>query len=238
MPDIEGVLNSPKTKDEWIADRIPSGNYQITFTFNQKVVTKNILISDDSITRVFVNMMTGEFESKSTLDIVRLQERAAALKKAKAAIIDDLTAKMKEATNHYRDYSFGRKTFSAIGCYLTPGREGYLTVTFVRDGDAQYKDTRFTYTFRIDQMSKIEVNNASHGQNYNPYGVSSPVGMIEVAIPSKTAILVISERDYGRTYFADLKQETLDGISIPFLQSNPANFAEIKKLLQQLKDLK
>lgn len=64
MPDIEGVTNSPKTKDKWLADQISTGSYEITFTFGQKVITKTIAIEKDQVTSVFVNMLSGEFTEK------------------------------------------------------------------------------------------------------------------------------------------------------------------------------
>jgi hypothetical protein len=61
MPDIEGVNNSEKTKDKWLADAIPTGYYPITFSFGQKIISKTVQIKKDSITSVFVNMLNGEF---------------------------------------------------------------------------------------------------------------------------------------------------------------------------------
>jgi hypothetical protein len=65
MPDIEGVTNSPKTKDKWLADQISTGSYEITFTFGQKVITKTVAIEKDQVTSVFVNMLSGEFTVKT-----------------------------------------------------------------------------------------------------------------------------------------------------------------------------
>ncbi|RYY99506.1 MAG: hypothetical protein EOO11_04735 [Chitinophagaceae bacterium] len=38
MPDIEGVDNNQKSRDEWIADKLPIGRYEINFAFNQKKI--------------------------------------------------------------------------------------------------------------------------------------------------------------------------------------------------------
>lgn len=67
MPQIEGVNNMTKTKDQWIVDDIAAGRYTITFTFNNKTITKNIEITGDHETSVFVNMLNGSFTSKSDL---------------------------------------------------------------------------------------------------------------------------------------------------------------------------
>lgn len=68
IPDIEGVDKSQKTKDEWLADKIPAGNYEITFSWGEKVITKNVAIESDKVTGVFVNMINGEFVVKTKLE--------------------------------------------------------------------------------------------------------------------------------------------------------------------------
>jgi hypothetical protein len=64
IPDIEGVNNSPKAKDKWMADKISTGLYEITFSYGQKVITKTVRIEKDQVTSVFVNMLNGEFTEK------------------------------------------------------------------------------------------------------------------------------------------------------------------------------
>ncbi|TDE53069.1 PEGA domain-containing protein [Flavobacterium sp. GT3P67] len=68
MPSIEGVTNSPKTKDEWVVDNITAGNLDVTFIFNKKIIKKNIEIIGGETTNVFVNMMNGNFKTKNTID--------------------------------------------------------------------------------------------------------------------------------------------------------------------------
>lgn len=62
MPAIEGVSDVPKTKDEWIADKLPAGNYKIRFSFNQKVIEKTLVINAKEKTKVFVNLLSGEYK--------------------------------------------------------------------------------------------------------------------------------------------------------------------------------
>ncbi len=62
MPAIEGVSDIPKTKDEWIADKIPAGNYTIQFSFNQKMIEKKLVIKKNEKTKVFVNLLSGEYK--------------------------------------------------------------------------------------------------------------------------------------------------------------------------------
>lgn len=68
IPDIEGVDKSQKTKDEWMADKIPAGNYEIIFLWGDKVITKNVAIESEKVTGVFVNMLNGEFVVKTKLE--------------------------------------------------------------------------------------------------------------------------------------------------------------------------
>lgn len=60
IPDIEGINKSAKTKDKWQADEIPAGSYKITFTYNQKAITKIIEIIENETTSVFVNMINND----------------------------------------------------------------------------------------------------------------------------------------------------------------------------------
>ncbi len=62
IPEIEGIDNKLKTKDEWILEKVPQGNYKVIFSFNQKVIEKNITIKKDDEISVFVNMLNGDFK--------------------------------------------------------------------------------------------------------------------------------------------------------------------------------
>ncbi|MCX6204907.1 MAG: PEGA domain-containing protein [Bacteroidetes bacterium] len=68
IPEIDGINNSSKTKDKWLADEIPTGNYKITFTYNQKIITKTIEVIGNETTSLFVNMLSGDFKTSNTLD--------------------------------------------------------------------------------------------------------------------------------------------------------------------------
>ncbi|MBC7426938.1 MAG: PEGA domain-containing protein, partial [Bacteroidia bacterium] len=68
IADIEGINNIAKTKDKWMADKIPDGTYKITFTYNQKIINKSIEIRGNDTTSVFINMLSGDFQVKSSLD--------------------------------------------------------------------------------------------------------------------------------------------------------------------------
>lgn len=75
IPDIEGIKNSPKTKDEWLVDKLPEGEYKITFTYNQKNITKLIEIDANNTTRVFINMLNDDFKIENSLDEERKREK-------------------------------------------------------------------------------------------------------------------------------------------------------------------
>ena len=91
IPDIEGVDNLPKTKDKWSADKIPAGTYDITFTYNQKVISKTIEIVGNDTTSVFINMLNGEFNAVNSLDKKRALEQQEYLNQLKMSkFIDSL----------------------------------------------------------------------------------------------------------------------------------------------------
>lgn len=76
IPDIDGINKSAKTKDKWQAEEIPVGNYKITFTYNQKVITKTIEVLSNETTSLFVNMLNGDFKASNTLDEREIKENA------------------------------------------------------------------------------------------------------------------------------------------------------------------
>lgn len=65
IPQIDGVNNTAKTKDQWIADDIPAGTYAITFRFNDKTITKTVSVEGEHTTNVFVNMLNGSFTANT-----------------------------------------------------------------------------------------------------------------------------------------------------------------------------
>lgn len=77
IPDIEGVTNAPKTKDEWAVNDIPEGNYDLVLSFGGKMIRKKVAITGGEKTSVFVNMINGEFNVKSTLEEKKELERQA-----------------------------------------------------------------------------------------------------------------------------------------------------------------
>ena len=104
IPDIEGVDNMPKTKDKWQADKIPAGIYDITFTFNKKVISKKIEILGNDTTSIFINMLNGEFKTTNTRDIKEENERLEQLKVSKVEhFCDSLFALYKVEPRMKRD---------------------------------------------------------------------------------------------------------------------------------------
>ena len=68
IPTIEGVLNSTKNKDEWIVDNIAEGIRDVTFTYNKKVIKKTFKIIGGETTKLFINMLNGDYKTKNTID--------------------------------------------------------------------------------------------------------------------------------------------------------------------------
>ena len=68
IANIDGINNSPKTKDEWIANEIPAGNYKVTFIYNEKTISKNITVLGNETTNIFVNMLSSEVKISNTID--------------------------------------------------------------------------------------------------------------------------------------------------------------------------
>ena len=67
IPKVDGVKDMSKSKDQWTANDLPEGKYQISFKFNDKIITKNIEIIGDNTTSLFINMLSGEFTERNTL---------------------------------------------------------------------------------------------------------------------------------------------------------------------------
>ncbi len=64
IPRIEGVKNMRKNKDLWMIEKLTTGEYQSTFTFNGKSLDKSFQIKPNEETHVFVNILSGEITVK------------------------------------------------------------------------------------------------------------------------------------------------------------------------------
>lgn len=91
IPDIEGISDKLKTKDEWIADKIPAGQYKIIFSFNNKIIEKDVEITGDETVRVFANMLNGEIKVKNSQSVKQEIE-------SYARVVDQLALKYKFKT--------------------------------------------------------------------------------------------------------------------------------------------
>lgn len=175
MPDIEGVNESQKTKDEWIADMIPAGNYSITFTFNQKVITKTVKIDGNETTRVFVNMLNGEFKEESTLKetlkkqrdsliVVDVLDSLCSLYKFKAGLTDNgfrnynSEAAGTIMSSGYYDQSSHAYSY---GYYKTGKYEKYPGPSYL-----SFRSTGFIWDYWYNVLSKeptqLELTNAAN----------------------------------------------------------------------------
>jgi hypothetical protein len=75
IPQIEGVSNSQKSKDEWMVNKIPTGKYTIQFAYNQKNVETEVEIKENILSSVFVNMLNGEVSIQHSPIVDQEKER-------------------------------------------------------------------------------------------------------------------------------------------------------------------
>ena len=150
MPDIEGVTNSPKTKDKWLADQISTGDYEITFTFGQKVITKTIAIEKDQVTSVFVNMLNGEF-------VVKTEEK--------------LPYETREETIAYINQLLSTQSrvyFKTLWCYYCKDK---VDNKLQKTADKIYNSYAFTYseqtkTYSLSERTKTQSYQKTNGAHY------------------------------------------------------------------------
>jgi hypothetical protein len=64
IPRIEGVKDLRKNKDLWMIEKLTTGDYQSTFSFNGKTIDGSFQIKPNEETRVFVNILSGEVTVK------------------------------------------------------------------------------------------------------------------------------------------------------------------------------
>ncbi|MBB2144806.1 PEGA domain-containing protein [Pedobacter sp. LMG 31464] len=64
IPQVEGLKDITKTKDQWTVSDISEGSYDLQLNFGSKSITKRINILGGFTTSVFVNMISGEFTLK------------------------------------------------------------------------------------------------------------------------------------------------------------------------------
>jgi len=58
-------IDQLKTKDEWIAEPIPEGTFNVSFKWNGKEISDVLEIKNEMMTYAFVNMIDGKIEKKS-----------------------------------------------------------------------------------------------------------------------------------------------------------------------------
>ncbi len=151
IPDIEGVKSSPKTKDKWMADKISTGDYEITFSFGQKVITKTITIEKDQVTSVFVNMINGEFNVK-TEEKLPYESRAETI-----AYINQLLSTRPRA--YY-------KTLNCSYC------KDKVDNKLLKTTDKLYSSNAFSYsaqskTYTLSEIIKVQTYIKTNGVHYD-----------------------------------------------------------------------
>jgi hypothetical protein len=156
IPDIDGINKSAKTKDKWLADEIPAGTYDITFTYNQKVISKTIEIKGSETTSLFVNMLSGDFKASNTLDERKTKENAL-LKKGE-----------EEFTNYYPfKYEIGLSVEETKRKYPELKLKKNKDSDDLISSDEQYKF--FVKNDRIYGIKGIIVSNINIKNDYHIY---------------------------------------------------------------------
>lgn len=89
-----------KTQDEWIADDIPEGSYDASFIWNNKTLTYTIKVNNNQLTHLFVNMIKGEFEDRSS--VTKIETTTEKTKEEEKA------SKENERSGSFRDYRDGK----------------------------------------------------------------------------------------------------------------------------------
>lgn len=145
ISDIDGINNSSKTKDEWIADEIPAGNYKVTFTYNQKSISKNISVLGNETTNVFVNMMSSEVKTSNTIDektgVLEFIDNLCALYKFVPGTERDFRENNTEASNILKRIEYN--SYGDKFCYPENKKEEYGKINpyslSIINGKARYK---------------------------------------------------------------------------------------------------
>jgi hypothetical protein len=149
IPDIDGINNFTKTKDKWQADEIPAGNYKITFTYNQKVITKTIEVMGSETISLFVNMLSGDFKTSNSLDEKKAKEREDYLKFYKVnKFIDSLCTKYKFkeglTKSQFRNYNPEAAEFMSSCSQSGETMQGSGEYIYTNDYDYGYKKASTT----------------------------------------------------------------------------------------------
>lgn len=169
IPDIEGVSNMPKTKDKWAADNIPAGTYSITFTFNEKVITKTIEVHGNDTTRVFVNMLSGDFNTRSA--------KSEKQEKEKLKIAKDLTL-IKYINDLATTYQFKPRLNENETRLYNTGTDKLMTTRNMMEHN--YSGDKTIYFIRHDKVkngpSRIEFNRAGEAVFFTHTIISKNVG--------------------------------------------------------------
>lgn len=191
IPDIEGVNNTAKTKDEWIVENIPAANYPISFSFNGKIINKTVPVSGNEITSVFVNMLSGEVTIKNSLDEKRelgtyanyLNALAARYKYKSNQSAYAFGSYNSEAGNLMRKKGFSSNnttSYSTIKGLGNPYPEGVSSIVVDNNKNAVIS---YQYTFKSGNnaaevnatynslLSEIKASVPEKYLQYNEYGV-------------------------------------------------------------------
>ena len=167
IPDIESINKSAKTKDKWQAEEIPTGSYNITFTYNQKVITKTVEIIGNETTSLFVNMLSGDFKTSNSLHERTAKEKEENEKyKAVSHFIDSLCTvyKYKPGLTKSEFKRYNEEAGRFMNFYENYASEHNFTV---RNSYSSYDSHKFK-----TNISHINFRNGNELSQYNYHIIS------------------------------------------------------------------
>lgn len=106
ISDLEGYSNLSKTKDQWMVESVPAGQYTIEFSYNQKKITKTVEILANETTKVFVNMLSSEITIKNTSQEKKAEQQILnALEKTMDSLCQIYSFKVNLSDSEFRNYN-------------------------------------------------------------------------------------------------------------------------------------
>ncbi|WP_285008596.1 PEGA domain-containing protein [Pedobacter faecalis] len=217
IPSIEGIRNMPKTKDEWLADDIPEGSYDIELSFGNKIVKERINIVEGNTTNVFVNMINGEFKASDIIAERNQKERAAKYleelrEKYKFKVglsVDEFFKLNPEASTSLKRMRFQGRVFYVAKDILNKKTQNAGSKSFDVDGDGSVKN----YAFCISRFGDYESADRARQEiltkikaetNLAFVRASSGDGIVISPVGSKPMISYIIHEAYDKKYELDI----------------------------------
>lgn len=197
-----------------------SGGYGITFATDAEA---------ERVARAFRHLKSVCIKDEDPFSKPTVIENTPDLNKEET--ITYIANKLKEVEGQYRGYSFGNAIFHDLSFTKSKTKDGYFILEYRRYAESDHSDrVSLKYEFDIKNITSLELNSPKHGKGYNAYGVSSPIGMLEIVLINNTGLLIVNDNSGAHNI-------TESQMSFPFLQSNSGNLKKIIKALEHLRNL-